>query len=215
MDAISFWPIVRPVSKAKYRLIQSEWRFYPTTDYKSILPVSFKDSKWWSWVSGKSVSVFEPVSVAEDYLNPWRTKVFNCSSTDCIAVESCLLIISRDILVGLVSISSIRRYVSIDILRWQRSRHQKTSVFAEAVHHFIPVVVNGRISNYNCGVPLVKFRYEEGWPLLRCDSDRVRCESSHYWPTTPITTNWFDVQRRERCYRAGYKGRIYLIAFQF
>ena len=213
MDAISFRPIIRPVAKAKYRVIQSEWRFYPTTDYKSILPVSFKDSKWWSWVNGKSVSVFEPVSVAEDYLNPWRTKVFNCSSTDCIAVEGCLLILSRDILVSLwtfrrqedTSWPTFSGGSEVDI-RWYDLSLPKLCIVS-----FLSS------STAEAQTTTVEFRWwSSDTKKKSLFSDAIAIK---FVPSPDIDGRQLRLLRTGLTFSgvkgAGYKGRISLIAFQF
>jgi hypothetical protein len=101
--------------------------------------------------------------------------------------------ISRDILVSFGEHFDVKK-ISLD--RHSPVAAKSTSDdsirLAEAVYRFVPVVVNGRNSNYNCGVPLVKFPIRKG----SLSFDVIAIE----YVSTPNTYNWLVVQRHERCW---------------
>jgi hypothetical protein len=93
-----------------------------------------------------------------------------------------------------------------------KSTSDDSICLAEAVYRFVPVVVNGRSSNYNCGVPLVKFPIRKGKIFF----DAIAIE---FVPNPVIIGRQLRLLRTGWTFSgmkgAGYKGRISLIAFQF
>jgi hypothetical protein len=157
------------------------------------------------WVDGKSVSVLEPKTVAEDCLNPLSLS-FHLFVQQTIELLKVVCRYLRSILISsgerfrrqeVPSWSTFSGGSEVDI-RW----YDLTLTKLWCVHRLVPDALTAEVSNmyssYKFGVPFAKFP-DKKKEFLFSNATAVEFDfkSSHRWPTTPITTNWFDVRWRE------------------